>query len=214
MRKYHIADILSATEIILALVLFGMTFRHTSADLAIWIFVAGELCDAFDGPAHRRWPYPDDGKHRWWRIPRVVQAIEHTSDILMIVACAFFLLTQSFFIKTITLTAGSLIAIYCTAVEIDLQRRLKLGIITSEERHRIIIRRRIIYLCGIAIGLFLLLAATSWPDQLKHFLVFVILAIGASLMIYKWDRLTESNHRFVDALKKVTKALQKRSKRS
>lgn len=77
MRKYHLADALTALEIIMAATITGMIIFGGSANVVIWLFAVGELCDAFDGICARRWPYPDDGKFRWWRVPRTVQLIEH-----------------------------------------------------------------------------------------------------------------------------------------
>lgn len=91
MKKYHLGDLLSATEIALTLLIIVLTCVGTSADIVIWIFVAAELCDAFDGPCARRWPYPKDGKKRWWRTH--VQAIEHISDIALLVVTAVYLST-------------------------------------------------------------------------------------------------------------------------
>ena len=87
MKKYHLADALTVCELICAVILSGMAFLRVAPAYALWVFAAGELCDAYDGTCARRWPYPDDGKYRWWRVPRTVAFIEHMSDILLGLAC-------------------------------------------------------------------------------------------------------------------------------
>lgn len=203
MKKYLIADALSLTEIIMGLTLLVMTAVHAPADWAIWVFVAGELCDAFDGICARRWPYPDDGKLRWWRIPKVVQAIEHSSDILIIGALAFYLIAQSNpVVHYSTLFAGIAITVFCIWTETVIKFLRFQPPLTIDQCRMLIRRRRYVYLLGIAIGVTELIFCTSWPPALKLILCFVGIAIGLALVIVKWDRFTESHETFREFLRR------------
>lgn len=205
MKKYHLADALSLIEILMGLTLLVMIVIPAPADWAIWVFVAGQLCDAFDGICARRWPYPDDGKPRWWRIPKVVQAIEHTSDILLISALAFYLLTQETVVRYLTLFAGISITVFCIWTEIDIKCLRFQPPLTIEQCRKLIRRRRYVYLLGITIGIAELIFCTSWPFWLKLLLCGVGITIGLALIIIKWDRFTESHETFYEFLRRHAK---------
>lgn len=199
MKKYHLADALTAIEVIMAVILIGMTIYRAPPEWAIWVFVIGQLCDAFDGVCARRWPYPNDDKPRWWRKPRTVQIIEHVSDILLIVACAFYLLTRPGAISFITLLFAPIIIGICACVEYYLRTTH----LSPHQRLKTIRRRRYAYLSGIAIGIALFIFATNWPPKLKHTLCITGIVIGIGLAIYKWDRLRESHETFLEFLRRI-----------
>jgi len=203
MKKYHLADALTALEAVMAIILLGMAFNRTAADVAIWVFVLGELADALDGPCARRWPYPDDGKVRWWRTH--VKAIEHISDIFIAIACMFYLLMQPvdaifclmwwgpFTVSTGALLLGLSIIVICVLSELTIQY---LRSRTPERYHKfadgIILARRWVYaFIGIGGGIFLLISATSWEPKTKITAIFAGLSIGILLLYYKADRATD-----------------------
>lgn len=199
MKKYHLADALTALEIIMAAILISMTVYRSPPELALLVFVTGELCDAFDGICARKWPYPNDGKNRWWRVPNRVQVIEHISDITLIVACACYLLTRPGYVSFVTLLFAPIIIGICVVIE----RYLRTTNLTAEQRKRIIRRRRYVYLTGIAIGIALLICSTSWSPALKRNLCGVGIIVGIGLALYKWDRLRESHETFRDFLRRI-----------
>lgn len=202
MKKYHIADALSALEIVSALTILTMIPFKVSPDIVIWLFVLGELCDAFDGPFARHFPYPDDGKYRWWRVPHTVQAIEHLSDILLLSALGFFLLTQTNpVIRYVTLFAGVAIAVFCIFIELCIKVWFK-SQLNDRQRLTLIRRRRLVYLMGIAIGIVEFIFITSWPEPIKTAVYCIGALIGIILALYKWDRLTETKETFLDFLKR------------
>lgn len=185
MKKYHLADVLSATEIIMAVVLIIMAWQGTPADYAIWVFVIGELCDAFDGICARRWPYPNDGKDRWWRIPKVVHLIEHTSDIFLAVACMLYLMCAcGYRTKYLAFFGGSIIAILCIGFELIIMSQSP----NSPRIKYLILIRRWIYIAALAFGIVLLLVNTSWPGAIKSFVACSGVTIGVILVIIKRDR--------------------------
>jgi phosphatidylglycerophosphate synthase len=68
MKKYLIAEYLTLTRIVWAGVLVGMIIHQEALSLG-WVLATSVVLatDAVDGSAARRWPYPKDGKDRWWR---------------------------------------------------------------------------------------------------------------------------------------------------
>lgn len=195
-RKYHLCDLFTLLEVILTCTLIVMTVLHVSPDYAIWVFVAGELCDAIDGPCARRWPYPDDSKKRWWRLPHVVQAIEHISDILLIGSLALYLLFQPGLFHYLTLYGSLAIALICLVVQYLLFTKPY----SSAKRKSLTLLRRRFYLVGIIIGIAELIFCTTWALPLKIGACILGLIAGVIILIAKWNRFTESDKTFRDFL--------------
>lgn len=202
-KKYHLADASTAIEIIMAFILIGMTIYHVPADIAIWFFIIGELADAFDGPCNRRWPYPDDGKYRWWRVPQTVKRIEHFSDIFIAVSCMLYLISQpnhvlfvvfdhTFIISECAMSLGFFIIVCCAFLEVIIRILRHQNESTFFYAIKgIILTRRLIYaFIGIG-GVFLLIMATSWGFKVKFTAVFAGIIAGILLLIYKLDRATD-----------------------
>lgn len=189
MKRYHIADALTAIELIMAIILTIGIVVKMSANWILWVFVAGELCDAFDGICARRWPYPDDGKYRWWRIPRTVQFLEHLSDIWLVGGCGIYLARCAPApINHIVLACGLNIVVYCACIEAQI--RLDPLYRNNEIlRKGSILRRRKFYLAGITIGIISLVLSTSWSNTAKIILLVIGVIIGIILAKKKTNRL-------------------------
>ncbi|MCL1929559.1 hypothetical protein FWF93_00160 [Candidatus Saccharibacteria bacterium] len=105
MRKYIIADLLSASRFVWAVVLVGLILIQ--APPAMWVVLATTaalLTDALDGAAAKKWPYPDDGKYRWWRqdqkdpdgSSKTVSCLDTPADLalgLSIIAYTYFMVS-------------------------------------------------------------------------------------------------------------------------
>lgn len=204
MKKYHLADALTALEVLMAFTLIGMTVFQIPADIAIWPFIIGELADAFDGPCARHWPYPDDNKHRWWRQPKTVKHIEHFSDIFIAVSCMAYLISQpvttTFQIFGFTLAIsrcafhlGVFIIVICTIFQLAIYAFQHEDPTTSHTpiKHLILVRRWIYAFVGIGGGVFLLIVATSWSFKTKLTLIFAGIIAAMLLLYYKYDRATD-----------------------
>jgi len=180
MKKYFLADILTTIEVVTAIVIAVVTFLpdRISPDIIIWLFVIGELCDAFDGICARRWRYPEDGKRRWWREHAAM--IDQISDIMLIFATAFYLVIDLGKTYLLALSVG--IGVFCTLVEVWKNFHYS---------ERLVLFRRYVYLGAIAIALFELLFATSWNRSIKGLAVLATFIVGITLMIVKRNRLTE-----------------------
>lgn len=180
---------LTAIEFIMAAILTGMIVLQEPSNWVVWIFAIGEICDAFDGICARRWPYPNDGKYRWWRVPRTVQFLEHTSDIWLVGACCVYI---AMFapppVNSIITYLGFAIVCICVVVEVNL-RTDPVALKYPAFREDIIIKRRIIYLTGVGIGMATLICMTTWPAEIKAILLIVGALIGVWLYKKKPDRL-------------------------
>lgn len=189
MRKYHLADALTALEIIAAVTIIGMNIFQVSANWVIWVFAVGELCDAFDGICARRWPYPNDEKYRWWRVPRTVQFLEHFSDILLLSACSAFLIFRAHvIIRTLTIIGTAVIVLICLGVELELQTD-EFYTLQPERTREVILWRRKVYLVGIALGVAFLIFSTSWSFWIKIACCIIGICVGLYLRKKKRDRL-------------------------
>lgn len=187
-RLYILADVLTAIRGILAFAIWliaGLVILFDSAasvwnspDIVIWLFVIGELCDAFDGICARRWHYPDDGKKRWWR--ENASVLDQVTDIFLITATATYLGVRLGRFDLLML--GGIVALFCIVVE---------GLKFHYYSKRLILLRRYIYLACIALALFTLLLATSWNGLAKGVAIAAIFIVGIFLMIIKRNRLTQ-----------------------
>lgn len=187
-RLYILADVLTAIRGVLAFAIWliaGLVVLFDSAasvwsspDIVIWLFVIGELCDAFDGICARRWHYPDDGKKRWWR--ENASVLDQVTDIFLITATATYLGVRLGRFDLLML--GGIVALFCIIVE---------GLKFHYYSKRLILLRRYIYLACIALALFTLLFATSWNGLAKGVAIAAIFIVGIFLMIIKRNRLTQ-----------------------
>ena len=218
MHKYHIADILTFIRFLCAIGLivlvvvgfFDTTFVAIEAPAAFLLFAIGELTDAFDGPAARRWLYPNDGKRRWWR--EYADRIDIVADILLaLVALAFVIFRVNLAIGLAILLIGAAIAIPIEFFSWYMTRgpsryAFKGGMdsfywkeICAAERvntilaEQVVLKRRYLYVLGIAVGLMILLwtPANGWMMIVKFIITCFGVAIGALLWVVKRDRRTE-----------------------
>ena len=216
MKKYHIADVLSLSEGILALALIAGAVCGLSADYAIWIFAAAELCDALDGPCARRWSYPKDGKRRWWRVHAV--ELDQITDLMAGIAVLIYLGWRVSLVTALIITIPALLiapAVQVLTKWLSIRpalRRLGLGCLVDrleasqrflrpilwfrlhpESALRLILFRRYLYLAGIVIALVSLLFATSWGLALQIGALIALTVILIILIICKSNRLREDH---------------------
>lgn len=191
-KKYHLADLFTLLEVILACTLLIMAFFEGLTNYAIWVFIGGELCDALDGPCARRWHYPDDNKYRWWR--HYNTEIDQASDILLAAACAIYIMgrVNTFFgfilAMTVLITCGS-IELYVAAARAQYPRGY-----SQRKIDRLLLIRRCIYVfLGIGGAILMLIWHTSWPSFCKWIAVLILAIAAIVLSIIKRNRLTQVN---------------------
>ena len=120
MRKYHVADLLSGSRILSGIVFIVLgVLRKSPSDMIIAFLTISLYTDAIDGPLAKRWPYPNDGKKRWWRKSIVgPDGVASTTTQLDTAADLFFGATLIFYIhRTISIFWARVLA---TAVPLGL----------------------------------------------------------------------------------------------
>ena len=214
MRKYHLADVLTSLETLCAVILIGFAIGNVPVDYALWVFAAAELCDAFDGICARRWPYPEDGKRRWWRIYAV--ELDQLSDIATGLACLIYTSWR------VSLTCGLVVFVTAIIIGFGIQLTVKWSsarhslkdwrlysliawyesirpvrhLLRWLQRHpklclALVLIRRYLYVTAIGVLLICMILHTSWPQSLRFGALGALVTIGLFLIFYKRDRLTQ-----------------------
>lgn len=187
MHKYHIADILTSIEFLMAAAIIALTISSEDAGWVLIAFAVGELCDAFDGICARRWHYPNDGKRRFWRIHAAL--IDQISDIVLGLAVLAYLVIVKYSDSLLLLS----LVILVTAISIqfmvnDMERKGD-----QETADRLVLFRRHLYIAGLAFVGLLLIYFASWPLLVKEIIAGLGVITGIVLWIVKADRRTQ-NH--------------------
>lgn len=199
MKKYHIADLLTFLEVVLAL---AMTIKGLPPEAVFFMFAIGELCDAFDGICARRWHYPDDGKKRWWR--KWAPELDQGSDIALLVAGVYCLSSRYDWITGVTLLMVTFFGtIEIITADANVFNGLIFRIFNAESYNPeddysglsyakcLRLFRRYIYLGCIAVVLFLMLNGTKWANGVKVAIIVIAIIAGVVLLFVKRDRLTQ-----------------------
>lgn len=190
MKKYHLADFFTLLEAVLAIMLLIMAICGTRAEQALWVFVAGELCDAVDGPCARRWHYPDDGKYRWWR--HYNSEIDQITDIMLAISCGVYLIWRISAFWGIALLGG--IGIFCLAIQWYVYRydsathRLVYRENRANAEDIVLFRRHVYVIAGVGGAIALLVWSTEWLLIVKRVLTIIGVICGLVLLKLKWDR--------------------------
>ena len=102
MKKYFIADALTALKIVPAVCIL-IFCQKIDSGIAFLLFGAGELLDALDGMAAKKWPHPPETEKFWFR--KNIKLIESGLDLLLAIAALIFIMIR------IDLAVGILILI-------------------------------------------------------------------------------------------------------
>lgn len=191
MKKYHLADVCTALEIVCAFIIIGMAWYDTKPEYALCVFFVGEIFDAIDGPLARHFHYPDDGKYRWWRV--YASAIDQLSDLLLgITTCLYVASCISQTIGIIALIGAAAIGLIIQTLAYDFPP-LRLNWLETRPRlgNTIVLIRRWLYVGLVVFAVGLLLWNTAWPLDAKVIITIIFCAIGLFLFFSKLNRLTE-----------------------
>ena len=190
MKKYVIADILTLAKAIPALALFiGIS------KLPIWaaflLFAFGELLDALDGMAAKKWPHPKYTETQWMR--RNIKLVESGLDMLLgIAALCFFCLRINAEIGValmfVCIVAGTIceFVLYGKVLgsENDCKRRC-LFKTDPELASKIVGARLLIYLGVVGAVLVALLWCSEWDFAVKLSITVIMIAISIWLCVKK-----------------------------
>ena len=206
----YLADILTFSRIILALVLFYLACSRIEISTALIIFLVGELTDAFDGTCATKWPFPKN-KTPWYR--KYAAKYDMLADALLAFAMIIF------FTFRINFTAGLIIfltyAVIALIIEYTVYGKLfghpddctKNSLMKKnfKKAKALVMGRRNLYLSLIALISIWTLYASEWPLAVK----ITITIIAAAVCIFLWFFLSQRRHHIsrdaVDIEKKLSK---------
>ena len=213
MKKY-LADILTFTRIILAIVLIAIAvIPNESKDLnciAFSLFVLGELTDAFDGTCATKWPFPKGKAPKYRKYAAVYDIV---ADILLAGGLALF------FLNKINLTLGLTVSIVYSVIAIaldfiiygkflghpDTATKNSLVHKNFDLAKTIVLTRRNIYLALIFAATTVTLYDSSWPLEVKITITVIAVAICIALWIFLAQRRHNISRDAVDIEKKLSK---------
>ena len=195
---YWVADVLTSSRIFpFAFMMVIFTIVGAPPWMALVVFSAGELTDAFDGPAANRWPYPEYLEKRlWWRKRKV--EFDMAADMILGVSALAYIAFRTY---PIGMMLAKLVVIVGVVVQVLVVFWLNPQL-PRLARTVILIRRRSLYVPLVAMVIVILLLAATvgieaqvtwevmWTSGFVMWLVFGI-SIGIVLVWYKWDRLVE-----------------------
>ncbi len=209
MKKY-LADLLTFIRFILAIVLLVLTFLGGDAGAAFFIFVLGELTDAFDGTCAMRWPFP---KNKTPKYRKYAAKYDMFTDALLAFAMILF------FIVRVNLVAGPIIGIgYGLAAAIidfivygkvmghpDDFRPGSLSDRNFSLAKKIVLARRRVYISLIVLVAAWTLFAASLPTVVKITTVVISALVGIFLWFFLAQRRKNISRDAVDIEKKLSK---------
>lgn len=219
MKKY-LADILTFTRIILAIILIVIAVvPNDSKDLnciAFFLFIVGELTDAFDGTCATKWPFPKDKTPKYRKYAAVYDMV---ADILLAAGLSLF------FINKINLVIGLSVGIIYSVLAImldfiiygkflghpDTATKNSLMMKNFDLAKTIVLTRRNVYLALIFTATTITLYDSSWPLAVKITITAIALVICVALWIFLKQRRHNISRDAVDIEKKLSKKSKKTS---
>lgn len=202
MKRYLLADVLSFLEVVCAIAIGVGIYCGFTPETVLTLFGIGELCDAFDGAAARKWPYPNDGKRRPWRNPTFIKHYEWAKDIFLgLITLAFIAVRIDFWTGVVcgglALAMGLWMQGYAGSLWVHAHTRHQ----NDEERahnlrelEEFYVKRRIYtYVPAIATLVLILLFSTAWFMLFKALIVFALVMMAIMLWSFKEDRRTSED---------------------
>ncbi|MBR2831187.1 CDP-alcohol phosphatidyltransferase family protein [Candidatus Saccharibacteria bacterium] len=209
--KYYLADILTFTRLILAIVLIFMAIFGGDLGAGFLVFILGELTDAFDGTCAAKWPFP---KGRAPKYRKYAAKYDMWIDALLALAMALF------FTLRVSLVGGLVILIGYggLAVILDLIvygkvfghpddfKKNSLMARNFPLAKKLILARRRLYLFLIALASAWTFYASTWPLPVK--ITITIIAVAVSLFL--WFFLAQRRHNISRDAVKIEQKLSKK----
>ena len=188
----YLADLLTLSRFILAIVLLILALAGGSADAAFSVFLIAVLTDVFDGTCARKWPFPKGHVPKYRRYAALFDMV---SDALLAAAQVLFVTLQINFI------AGLIIIFFyvviCGGIELIVYGKLfghpddcKPNSLVRRNFHlakKIIMTRRYIYAALLGIINAFILFATTWSAPVKG----LLFLFGCSIYVFAWFFLRE-----------------------
>ena len=192
MKKYHICDLLTFSRWIIAVwMLWYAMVVGKSLYLALVMLGVGELTDAWDGHFHEKYPYPDDGLYRFWRVAPFPKVFDTGSDLLLIVAFVLYL----FRVLTDFWLMVALYTVLAMSVAVALFVIFIVYFTPVKDNESAVIwivgTRRFLYVVAVFVVLAIAILALNLNAYLKCLLLAVLATNGYIVYHTKKSRLTE-----------------------
>ena len=206
----YLADLLTLTRFILAIVLLFLAFSGGSPEAAFIVFLTAEFTDVFDGTCARKWPFPKDKTPKY---RKYAAKYDMYADALTAMAVIlFFTLRVNLVAGLIIFISFGLIALVIEAIVYGrlfghpddctpnslAKRNFKLA-------KKIVLARRMLYVALIVLVAFWLLYASTWPLTVKIIITLITLIIGAFLWVFLSQRRHNISRDAVHIEKKLSK---------
>lgn len=205
----YLADLLTFSRLILAIVLFILALAGGSAEVAFVIFIVAELTDAFDGTCARKWPFPKNKTPKYRKYAAKFDMIADVTltggQILFATLCVNWVIGLVFITYYLISSIGGDLLVYgkimghpdnCTKHSL-VYRNFPLA-------KKIILARRYVYTICLGVVNLVILFATNWPDIVKYGLFI----LGCSIFVFVWFFLRQRRHNIsrdaVDIEQKLT----------
>ncbi len=183
----YLADLLTLTRFILAIVLLFLAFLGGSPETAFIVFLTAEFTDVFDGTCARKWPFP---KNKTPKYRKYAAQFDIVSDVLLAAAHVLFCTLQ------VNWIAGLIVIIYylvvCGILEFILYGKLfghpddcTKNSLTNRNfplAKKIILTRRYLYTICLGIINAFILFATNWSEPVKY----ALFVFGCSIFVFTW----------------------------
>lgn len=210
----YLADLLTLTRFVLAVMLIWWAFIGGSAEGAFIIFLTAELTDVFDGTCARKWPFPK-GKAPAYR--KFAATYDMVSDVLLAAAQILFVTLQ------VNWVVGLVIILYyvvvCGAIELivygkffghpDNCTKNSLARRNFPLAKRIILARRYSYTFCLGLANVFILFATSWSMVAK----IILFIFGCSIFVFTWFFLRQRRKNISRDAVELEKELSAKSKK-
>ncbi|MBQ8985166.1 CDP-alcohol phosphatidyltransferase family protein [Candidatus Saccharibacteria bacterium] len=191
----YLADILTFSRIILAIILFMLSFTRIEIATGFLIFIIGELTDAFDGTCASRWPFP---KNKTPKYRKYAAKYDMLADALI----AFSMII--FFTFRVDFVAGLIIFLTYSVIALIIEYAVYGKLLghpddctknslmrkNFKKAKKIIMARRMFYLFLIALVATWTLYASGWGLAAK----ITITVIAVIISIILWFFLSQRRH--------------------
>lgn len=210
----YLADILTLSRFILAIVLFFWAILGGSAEGAFIIFFVAVVTDTFDGTCARKWPFPK-GKVPKYR--KYAALYDMVSDVLLAASQVLFLtlhINNIFGISVIIFYV-----LFCSIIELIVYGKFfghpdncTPNSLTKKNfplAKKIVLARRYLYTILIGVINAVVLFATNWPDPAKYILFAAGCSVYVYMLIFLRQRRENISRDAVDIEKELTKKAKK-----
>ena len=188
-----------------AIAIFFMALLKAPVLGTLVIFGVSEITDALDGPFARKFPYPFDGKFRWWRDKfkphdgRQAVTNDQAIDLMLGIAVLVYVIVNidqkiGLAMISVAILGGVITQMFCYGGIIRYTDTASPTSLWAKHRKIakvILLLRRVIYLAIIITTILMMLFALELDFEWNVIFVMIGSVIGLTLLIVDFERLSE-----------------------